>query len=370
MSQKNTITVFSVGNGDSIFIDALDKKILTDINFRKAAEDEDDDEAPDISEDIRNACSDGHLDIFVLTHPDADHLRGFEELFHTGSPSDWSYDDNADDKLLADEIWCSSYATHPNYKNDISKPLLHEIKRRNALRGTAGGNETGNRLKVCESGDEVEVNANILATVLAPTANEVDIGTDKINDNWPSSNPTSVVINWNIQIEGKGNRMLSGGDAPVEIWERIYDEKYENEQGDLAWHILIAPHHCSRYALGRKNEETDGFDWSEKAEQALSIQLGEGYIVSSSKEIKRNDDDPPSWSAKQRYQKILAHDGEVTGEVKDRFLCTGGDTQEDGPHHIIIELSSSGPVREFKGTKSAAVISSVGGGGSYGEDGY
>ena len=119
-----------------------------------------------------------------LTHPDEDHLRGFDDLFHAGLPTKWSYDADDDDrKILVDEIWCSSYAANPNDTTDVSKPLLNEIKRRKKLKGSDEGEENGNRLEILCADDEIQITRSFKSNVLAPNDNEVDIGTKKLMAN-------------------------------------------------------------------------------------------------------------------------------------------------------------------------------------------
>ena len=148
MAGSDKVTIFATGNGDAILIEARGKRILTDVNYLKAAQDEDD-SMPDCGEDIRQACVDDHLHLFVHTHPDEDHLRGYTDLFHTGRPE--THDPDPGDgivKIIVDEIWCSPYSVNPK---DVSKPVIDEIKRRERLIGTNKGNKAGNRLRILEA---------------------------------------------------------------------------------------------------------------------------------------------------------------------------------------------------------------------------
>ena len=366
MARDNKLTIFATGNGDSILIEALGKRILTDVNYRSTAQDGGNDECPDIGEIIRDACADHHLHLFVLTHPDVDHLRGFADLFHTGSPE--KHDPKPKEgpgKIVVDEMWCSPYSANPNYVTDQAKPLIDEIKRRKALMGTAEGDKPGNRLRIMDTSgtSSGSVVSGIRWELLGPTPDEATIpkGDD---ENQPSSNKSSLVIRWAVTIDGRDNLILLGGDSTAEEWERIHHDNLGDTPDRLTWHVLVPPHHTSRYALGRKDEQ-DNFEFSDKAIEALSEQRGQGWCVSSSKEIKKNDDDPPSWSAKQKYLKILANGGEVDASAEARFLCTG--THNEGkPDHVIFYLTGGGPTQSRGGLRKAGVTSVVSRGGSYG----
>jgi beta-lactamase superfamily II metal-dependent hydrolase len=377
MRGDNKLTVFASGNGDSIMIEAYRKTVLTDVHYRQAgAEDEENDDIPDFAPDILSACPNHHLDVFVLTHPDKDHLGGADAIFHFGPPHNWNPDpDDGEPKIIIDEIWCSPYAVNPHYVTDHAKPLIDEIKRRNGLRGTASGTENGNRLVVMDTSTHQtgSVVSGLEWRLLAPTRAEWNIPKAAEDETPTSSNPTSLVIRWTVTVGGGKNLILLGGDATVDVMERIEQEVHACDADNLAWHVLVALHHCSRRSLGRvmNDGETDEeFEESERALKALGEQRGDGFVVSSSKQIVRGAQTPPSFHAKNRYLRILARGANVTDAERKRFLCTGGDTDNDTPTPVIFNLTAGGPTLSQK-PKASAIIgpagsSSVGRGGGDG----
>ncbi len=117
------------------------------------------------------------------------------------------------------------------------------------------------------------------------------------------------------------------------ILKRIFEM---SEEQDLAWNILLAPHHCSKSVMywqdeGQKDEtlRQDILDAFEKH------MLSPGYIVSSSEPIPaRNEsgDNPPHAKAKRRYLEIGPNE----------FLCTQEHPNTRAPVPIVFSLTANG----------------------------
>lgn len=288
------LSIFAAGCGDCILIEAHNKAVLTDIHYRTSrAQDDDDDEVPDFAPEIRKACGNHHLDVFVSTHPDKDHVGGFCELFHCGHPDNWDGDpDEGEPKIIVDEIWCSPYGADPHYVTDQSKPLIDEIKRRKALEGTADAERDGNRLQIMDTTTHVtgEIVPNFEWRLLAPTPEEWDI--PKAEEDCPptSSNQTSLVIQWTVKRNWGDNQFLLAGDTTVEVLERLEEEVHRANPDHLGWHVLVPPHHCSRRSIGRvSNDGTvdEEFEESEGALATLGEQRSNGYVAASSRRVVR-----------------------------------------------------------------------------------
>lgn len=375
MRGDSRATIFAAGCGDSIMFEAHNKVVLTDIHYRRAScEDDANDDAPDFAADLRKACGD-HLDVFVSTHPDKDHVGGFCEIFHCGRPEDRDDDpEDGEPKIIVDEIWCSPYGADPHYETDQSAPLIEEIQRRKKLIGTVEGDRDGNRLQIMDTSTHAtgSIADGFDWRLLAPTPAEWDIPMAEEGCPQTSSNPTSLVIQWTIKRSWGTNQFLLCGDTSVEVLERLEKEVHRKNPDHLAWHVLVAPHHCSRRSIGRVENGgciDEEFTESTEALTAVGEQRGNGYVVASSRRVVRGGNTPPSWHAKQRYLRILADGGEITDYVKSRFRCTGGNSDKDKPAHVIFNLTANGPT--LAATSAPATVGlggggSVGGGGSYG----
>ncbi|KJY87267.1 hypothetical protein TW84_17360 [Vibrio neptunius] len=331
------IKYLPVDNGDSILIKSGYKAVLTDIKYRTS-----DDDVYDIYNDIKGSCSDNKLSLFVSTHQDQDHVLGFSDVFHCGTPDNWKNDGKS---LLVCEIVCSERALTEE-KTDQSRAILNEIRRRNRLKGTKDADKDGNRLNIVKEGDSLSVGTKLKGKVLAPNSEEVE---------GESRNNSSVVVRWIYSGEKNNTKILLGGDAECEVWERL-DTDYEKE--DLDWHLCSAPHHCSLTPFAKKDDKTDkNSDYvdNDKAISALSHPLGKAFVVSSSKKIKRDDDNPPHYKAKNKWISILKTS--ESDESKERFFCTADHEGETAP--IVFTLSDKGITLEKKTKSSNATKASA-----------
>ena len=125
MIKKSSIYHFPVGNGDMTLLKIASNNryfyVLVDMYIRQSCTEKD--EQCNVLDELHNLLekdSDGrpYLDALVLTHPDKDHIGGFEKYFHQGLPSDYAPPESGDkDRIFVREIW--------------SSPLIFRRKRKN-----------------------------------------------------------------------------------------------------------------------------------------------------------------------------------------------------------------------------------------------
>jgi len=347
---NSKISVLPVDNGDSILIEHDGCVVVTDLNYRKDSQDDEED-CYDIGEDIRTACYEAHdeyrCDVFVLTHPDKDHLSGMDDLFYIGEPSDWK---SGKSDILIEELWVSDYMTDSRRSGKESKLMFNEVARRKKLMGSSEGDKNGNRIKLLATDKpntdiEGKLGENSLLEwlLLAPTLEEADIDPDD------SSNDSSLVIRWNAKVSNTDNLVLLGGDAGVDVWERIWSEN-KSDTDAIEWQFLVAPHHCSRSSMARKNED-EKYEYSDDALNGLGEMKGSGFIASSSKKILDDDDNPPSYDAKKKYLDIL-HKSKNDGDK--RFFCTANH-KKGKPGPVVFKFTSSGIMTKIAGASSTVL---------------
>ena len=370
-----SITFFPVDNGDMTLITFdNDQKLLVDLHVRQAADDDDDD-TPDVMADLRGRLTrdeKGRLfvDGFLLSHPDKDHIRGLQTHFHLGPPDEWDEDD---DKILIREMWSSPVVFRRASKShvlcDDAKAWAKEARRRVALyREKGAATVEGDRIQIMgedEDGKTDDILAIVVkaegvvtmlncvtaaafeARLLAPVPHGDDEELEELLD----KNHSSVVLRFSIRGGGILDkcRFLTGGDAEVAIWERLWGKHGTYRADWLSYDILQAPHHCSWHSLSYDSYSTYGED-AEVCDDARSAlaQIRKGAIVvASSKAIDPEEADPPSDRAKREYISIV--DGK-----SDRFICVA-DIWEDEERALQYEITSSGITKVVKSAARAAV---------------
>ena len=101
---------------------------------------------------------------------------------------------------------------------------------------------------------------------------------------------------------------------------------------DMAFDILLAPHHCSWHAVSTEDSHTGKADVI--IEEFLEKSKENAYVVSSSKAIKKDYDNPPSYRAKNVYVKHLKESG--------RFKCTAEYPNADNPKPLVFKITGQG----------------------------
>lgn len=344
---KHEIIFYPVGNGDCNLIRFSDgAKMLVDCNFTSEAENE---TSPkyDVFNDLvtyqfGKKFNLPFVDAFVLTHPDQDHCRGFATKFflnnpHTSSPTQEDKDEN---RIVIGELWYSPrvFSEQTNELSEDAKAFKKEAERRMKLwkNNDANKNKDGNRIRIVGyfkdeklsslpdsvksfPGDTVEHLNGTKRTqyrffIHAPFKDDIE-GNDR--------NCTSIVFQVRFDIDKTKDvgKLVLGGDAEWRVWKKIQENT--TDENNLKWNIFEAPHHCSyTFFADTRDDEPE-----QSAIDFLALREGSGYIVSSSKLIKQNKDNPPCQKAKNRYIKSMDDD-------EDYFLCT---TTKDAKGNEVYE---------------------------------
>lgn len=351
------VSFFRVGNGDMTLITLQSgRTILIDCNIRAAADDPND-ETADVASQLRARLRTDdadrlYVDAMILSHPDADHCRGLEKHFHLGPIADYDADG---DKIVIREMWSSPMVFRRACRSHTlcsdAKAWNREAKRRVKVFKDEGACKANERVRIM--GEDEDGKTDDLAAILVKIDEvtwEIDGSSEDLfearllaplpkseddeEEEALSKNDSSIIIQFSLASE-QGNDpvlFLSGGDAEVGIWERLWDRKSSTPE-HLAYDLLQTPHHCSWHSLSWDSWSDCGeeAEVSDDARNALGQAQSGAKIVASCKPIQDDDCDPPCVRAKREYEDIL--DG-VNGE----FVCVG----DDGPDPLEYEIGRGG----------------------------
>ena len=355
------LSFLPVGNGDMTFVQTEGgHTILIDTNIRAAADDPDDD-TPDVASKLREKLSrdaEGRLyvDVLLVSHPDEDHCRGLRKHFHLGPPDEWS---RRADRILIREIWSSPMvfrrASRRHVLCDDARAFNAEARRRvRKFRDTPWVVGDGDRILILgedEDGktDDLqrilvrvdqafsringEEDWTISARLLAPLPTEDDDDEEVL-----SKNNSSTIVRFSLAGGGIGDkcRFLTGGDAEVVIWEKLWDRHCWRADW-LSYDILLSPHHCSWHSLSHDSwsEMREKAEVSEDARNALSQARDGATIVASSNPIEDDDNDPPCIRAKREYEGIAE-------DAAGSFECVGEHPSKKSPDVMEFEIDGHG----------------------------
>ena len=285
-----------------------------------------------------------YLAVFVLTHADQDHCRGFADLLKAvtigelwATPRLWREYEDADAVICAD-----------------ARAFQEEAERRvRATRAAVGRGErpaSGDRILVVgyDTDREEHAYADLPAEYLTGPGHmvtaldgedmsavfEAFIHAPFAADCAAARNETSLALQVTLKDPaGSDGRVLLLGDLAHDTIMKIltYSEEHQREDR-VAWDVLLAPHHCSQHVMYRDGElQQDILD-------AFGRHARDGaVIVASSMPVpSRNDpgDNPPHAKAKARYLQIV--------DNADHFICTGQWPDADHPRPVVFGLGASG----------------------------
>lgn len=293
-----------------------------------------------------------YVDAFILTHRHDDHLLGFKDNFHLGKISDY---DNKSKKILIKELWSSHNFWKPESQSyslcDDAKAFNREMKRRVDLfeetkeiqgdydRAIVVGTDPEGRTEGKEAisigiGEafatinNLNVSSCFSGIILGPIGKQKD----ESDKDFIDKNRQSIVMQITLRNDENITQILYGADAEYRVWSAL--EKEFGALGCLDYDILYIPHHCSWHSISADSQsECDDPQPDAGALAALSHSNYGACMVSQSKAIKDDDNDPPSFAAKQIYLGIVQ---------KEYFYCTNEYPSESSPGPLEFNITDRG----------------------------
>ena len=148
-------------------------------------------------------------------------------------------------------------------------------------------------VKVDETFSKINGKANDLVSIYV--VGPLPIDPEEKAEEELGKNHSSIIMQYTLKAGDQKDACLylTGGDAEVYIWEKLWKKHKKNPQ-PLKYDLMLAPHHCSWHVLSYDSwSECDDPKVNQDAKSALSQTLDGAFIVSSSDPIKDDDKDPP-----------------------------------------------------------------------------
>lgn len=358
---KQGFVFWNVGTGDSTTILITDGVVMqVDLRHLVGADDNDDPRCAIVDvlvEKLPKKNGKPYLSVFALTHPDLDHIQGFEDLL---------------DRVVIGELWFTPRIFREYYKDlcEDAQAFKREAKRRVKkvidARGAVGA---GDRVRVIGydallQKDDYKDLPRSCFSVPGHSVTRVD-GVDRsdvfrafihspFKDHAEGErNKTSLGMQITLKNgEGTGKAMLLG-DLCYPTVKRLFE--YSDSE-DKEWNVFLAPHHCSKSVMyWRDSPDDDETRRQDVLDLIEASAAGTGYVVSSSRPIPATDlpgANPPHALAKEQYEEI----------APSGFLCTAEHPNDDPIVFAVEEdgLTYKEPTGESAGDKARSLHIAVG----------
>lgn len=382
LPNKKSVIFWPVGTGDSTTLVLKPGELIMQIDLRhlEKADNPEEPEWPIIDylvQSLPKKNGKPYLALFVLTHPDKDHIQGFNELIN---------------KVNIGEIWHTPKVFRDQINQeamcDDAKAFRKEVdRRRKAILGSPNSIKSGDRLRIIGHDDILlEDKYNSLPTECKSRPGEIVSFVDGNNlnehfqtfihapfkdDQAKDKNNTSLSLNVVIWEGKKYGQFFFFGDREYQTIKRIYEtteKSRTNHDRDntpyLYWDVMLCSHHCSKAVMHWQDSEDseeefkkDIMDYFEKYSRGEN-----GYILSSSHSdfTDGKGDNPPHKKAKSRYGEIVK---------PGHFICTHEYPSKKEPSPVIFIIDKDGFGFNDKRAKSegpsglAAAVTSARGGG-------
>ncbi|MDX2252810.1 MAG: hypothetical protein NW202_11015 [Nitrospira sp.] len=347
---KKSVIFWPVGTGDSTTIVVKPEELVMQIDLRhlEKAEDPEEPEWPIIDHLVRTLPKKNgkpYLALFVLTHPDKDHILGFKELLK---------------KVHIGEIWHTPKVFRAQADQetlcDDAKAFRNEAHRRcDAILAQPASIESGNRLRIIGHDDILKENyyKDLPAHCKSRPGEKVSyvdgsnleghfetfIHAPFKEDQEKEKNETSLSLNVVLWEGDKYGQFFFLGDRKYHSIKQIFAITEENgtNKAYLGWNVMLSAHHCSKSAMYAKEQDEDDETFRQDIMDCFRKYSRDsaGYVISSShsKFTDGEGDLPPHKKARKRYEEIVK---------AGRFICTHEYPSKANPAPIVFTIDTNG----------------------------
>ena len=358
-----------VGTGDSTTIVIKPGVVMQlDLRHLEKAEDSNDPAWPVVDELVRllpEKNNKPYLSVFVLTHPDKDHILGFQELLKKVTIGEiWHtpriFRDYEDELELCEDALAFRKEVHRRRKAIIAAP--DQVKAGDRVR-VIGHDDILNEEKYKDfPPDRTTMPGNSITLIddedLADCFNAFVHAPFKV-DAADSRNNTSLSLHIRLSDGDGMGEGLFWGDREYPTLKQIFEvtEAHE-EKGNtqyLMWDATLAPHHCSKKAMFWKDDREDEESFKKDIMDYLEKYQKDGAIVIASANADFTDEEgdlPPHGKARKKYEAIVD---------AGNFICTHEYPDEEKPQPFVLEVTSGGIARRqsSKAQGLASVLTDV-----------
>lgn len=345
---KKGFVFWPVGTGDSTTIVVTENEINVqiDLHHMEKADDSDDPAWSIVDELVRllpKKSGKPYLSVFVLTHPDEDHILGFRELLK---------------KVAIGEIWHTPRIfredEEDNPLSEDAEAFRKEVdRRRTAIIADPKHVKAGDRVRLIGHDDimkedkykgfpgERRSTPGTLVTMLDDAdvsyCFEAFVHAPFKVDAEDSRNNTSLSLQVVLKDGKETGKAFFFGDREYPTIKQIFEVTIEHKrQQYLEWDILLSAHHCSKKIMFWKDEDKEEESFRQDIMDYFKAfeQSGAYIIASANSDFTDEDgDNPPHGKARKQYEKIVD---------AGHFLCTHERPSKEAPEPIKFELADTG----------------------------
>lgn len=363
------VIFWPVGNGDATTIVVNENTVVqVDLNDIQDADNDEDPRIPVVDalvERLPNRDGRPYLAAFALTHADADHARGFEELL---------------ERVVIGELWFTprvlqDFDSEDGLSNDAQAFCDEAMRRIRVTVNTDGDVEPGDLVRVVGYANllkEDEFSGLPPERLTVPGNAFTRIGGVDFDgtfrafvhapfkdDGTAERNTTSLGLQITLTEGDATCRLMLLGDLDYPPIKRIFDI---SDAADVAWDVFLAPHHCSKGVMYFADDHQGGETPRQELLYQIEASAGDtGWVVASCSEIPASNqpgDNPPHAKARDRYEEIAPGGFAHTGDQPDpadatpivvRFGSEG--IEMTGPAGIIGTSEARDAIEQARGGK-------------------
>lgn len=350
LPSKKAALFWDVGTGDSTTLVVKPDEVIVQIDVRHLAKanDPDEPEWPIIDHLVKALPKrDGwpYLSLFILTHPDRDHIQGFAELNR---------------RVKIGEIW----HTPKIFRDQDSEEALCEDalafrteahRRRKAILDNPTNVKSGNRLRIIGHDDVLFDNKykDIPAQFKSRPGEEVRLIDGEYypkdfcafihapfsDDQAANKNNTSLALNVALFDGERCGQFFFFGDREYPTIKRIFEETeaHPDNVRYLYWDVMLCSHHCSKAVMYWRDQGGDDETLKEDIMDLFEkyARKDSGYIVASAHSdfTDGHGDLPPHRIAREKYEGIVK---------AGHFICTHEYPSKKSPAPLVFTVDNLG----------------------------